>query len=110
MRGEYGNSGGEEGGEAKKEATAEMLAVLREGNWGDASQKVVELQNRKMAPQSVWDALFQHAGEMLMRRPGIVSLHACTATNAMHYAHRQTFNMPLLGKVWLHRDRLHCRR
>ncbi len=79
-------------GEVKKEATAEMLAVLREGNWGDASQKVVELLNRKMAPQSVWDALFQHAGEMLMRRPGIVSLHACTATNAMHYAHRQTFN------------------
>ncbi len=81
-----------QGGEKKKDATAAMLTVLRGGSWEDASRKVVALLNKETSPQSVWDALFQHAAEMLMRRPGIVSLHACTATNAMHYAYRHTFN------------------
>ena len=39
-----------------------------------------------MAPRSLWDALFDGAGELLMRQPGIVSLHAVTTTNALHYA------------------------
>jgi len=75
-----------------KEATAGMLGVLRDGSWEAASLKVVELLNKKISPQSIWDALFQHASEMLMRQPGIVSLHASTTTNAMHYAHQQTSN------------------
>src|SRR5262249_46220420 len=36
--------------------------------------------------QSIWDALFDAAGELLLRQPGIVSLHAVTSTNALHYA------------------------
>jgi len=79
-------------GEVKKEATTEMLAVLRNGTWEDASRKVVELLNKKVSPQSLWDGLFQHASEMLMRKPGIISLHASTTTNALHYAHQNTFN------------------
>ena len=75
-----------------KEATAEMLGVLRSGSWEEASRKVVEFLNKKISPQSIWDALFQHASEMLMRQPGIISLHASTTTNAMHYAHQQTSN------------------
>jgi hypothetical protein len=49
---------------------------------------VVELLNRGVAPQSVWDALFDAAGELLLRQPGIVSLHAVTSTNALHFAYR----------------------
>ena len=79
-------------GEVKADATSAMLAVLRDGSWKDASKKVVELLNQGIAPQSIWDALFQHAAEMLMRQPGIISLHASTTTNAMNYAHRETFN------------------
>lgn len=79
-------------GEAKNEATTELLTVFREGGWEDASTKVVELLNKGIAPQSLWDAIFQHAAEMLMRKPGIVSLHACTTSNALHYAHQHTFN------------------
>ena len=69
-----------------------MLGVLRSGSWEEASRKVVEFLNKKISPQSIWDALFQHASEMLMRQPGIISLHATTTTNAMHYAHQQTSN------------------
>ena len=32
--------------------------------------------NRGVAPQSIWDALFVGAGELLVRQPGIVALHA----------------------------------
>ena len=84
--------GGWQRGLVAKEATAEMLGVLRSGSWEEASRKVVEFLNKKISPQSIWDALFQHASEMLMRQPGIVSLHANTTTNAMHYAHQQTSN------------------
>ena len=44
--------------------------------------------NRGVAPQSIWDALFDGAGELLLRQPGIVSLHAVTTTNALHYAYQ----------------------
>ncbi len=51
-------------------ATGEMLAVLRQGSEDEAPQKIVELLNRGVAPQSVWDALFVGAGELLRVSPG----------------------------------------
>ena len=47
---------------------------------------VVQLLNRGVAPQSIWDGLLCGAGELLMRQPGIVALHAVTSSNALHYA------------------------
>ena len=67
------------------EARAEMLAVLRSGNWEQAADRVVELLNRGTHPQSLWDAYFQSASEMLIRKAGILTLHAVTTTNALHY-------------------------
>jgi hypothetical protein len=75
-------------GQAGSEATGEMLKALRRGSANDASDKVVELLNRGASSQSVWDALFHSAGELLMNAPGIRSLHAVTTTNAMHHAFR----------------------
>ncbi len=77
---------GWQSGKPSLAATREMLTTLREGDSSDTSAKVVELLNKGVAPQSVWDALFQSAAELLMRRPGIITLHACTTTNALHYA------------------------
>ncbi len=71
-------------------ATTEMLNVLRTGSDEDACTTVVDLINRGVAPQSVWDALFVGGGELLMRQPGIVALHAVTSTNALHYAFSAT--------------------
>lgn len=73
-------------GQPDAAATTEMLQVLREGSASDASDKAVALLNRGVAPQSLFDACFDGAGELLMRAPGIVSLHATTFTNAVHYA------------------------
>jgi hypothetical protein len=69
-------------------ASADLLSTLRHGSDADASQEVVELLNRGIAPQSIWDALFDGAGELLLRQANIVSLHAITTTNAMHYAYQ----------------------
>lgn len=76
-------------GVVSKEATQELLKALRQADWKEAADEVVSMLNREVAPHSLWDALFQHANEMMMRRPGIVSLHAVTTTNALHYAWQQ---------------------
>src|SRR5438094_10643076 len=76
------------GGKGSSEATAEMLQTIRQGSAADTSEKVLELLNQGVAPRSIWDALFDGAGELLMREPGIRSLHAITCTNAVHFAWR----------------------
>jgi hypothetical protein len=79
-------------GESSSAATREMLHVLRQASADEASAKVIELLNRRVAPQSIWDGLFDAGGELLMRRPGILSLHALTSTNALHFAFQTSAN------------------
>jgi hypothetical protein len=67
-------------------ATAEMLLALRTASDAEASRKVVQLLNRGASPRSLTDAFFQFTGELLMKNPGIQSLHSVTSTNALHYA------------------------
>jgi hypothetical protein len=73
-------------GKADPGATAAMLETIRHGSALDTSLKAVELLNQGVAPASIWDALFAGAAELLMRQPGIQSLHAVTGTNALHFA------------------------
>ena len=67
-------------------ATVELLEAIRAGTYQDTSALVVQQLNRGIAPQSIWDGMFAAASEMLMRQPGIVSLHTLTTTNAMRFA------------------------
>lgn len=67
-------------------ATLDLLATLRDGSADAASDKVVELLGRGVAPQSLWDAILAGSGELLMRQPGIVGLHTITTSNALRYA------------------------
>jgi hypothetical protein len=73
-------------GKRSADASAEMLRAARDGSAADASAKALELLNKGVAPQSIFDAIFEGAGELLMRNPGILALHAATFTNAIHYA------------------------
>jgi hypothetical protein len=73
-------------GKVAPEASADLLAAERTATPADAAAKVVELLNHEVDPASVWDGLFLAAGELLMRQPGIVSLHSMTSINALHYA------------------------
>lgn len=72
-------------GQVDTGATANLITTLRNGSNDDASELVVDLLNRGVSPKSVFDGLLSGAGELLMRQPGIVALHAMTTTNAMHY-------------------------
>jgi hypothetical protein len=73
-------------GRIRSKATSDLLQTIRAGSGEEISDKVIELLNRGVSPHSVFDALFDGAGELLMRAPGILSLHATTFTNATHYA------------------------
>ena len=79
-------------GRPSSAATTELFQALRQASPEEASAKVVELLNRGIAPQSIWDAVFDAAGELLMRRADILSLHALTCTNALHYAFQACAN------------------
>ena len=79
-------------GKPEDSATTEMLAVLRTASEEEAPRHAVELVNRGVAPQSIWDALLVGAGELLARAPGIVSLHAVTSSNALRFAYEASDN------------------
>lgn len=70
------------------EASADLLTALRTASPSDGSGKVVELLKQGIHPDSVWDALFLTAGELIMRQPGIIGIHCVTSTNALHYAYQ----------------------
>ncbi|HQU46395.1 MAG TPA: hypothetical protein PK867_26545, partial [Pirellulales bacterium] len=73
-------------GKLDGQATGELLTTLHNGSPDEACEQVIEMLNRGVAPQSVWDAVLVGSGELLPRQPGIVSLHAVTSANALHYA------------------------
>jgi hypothetical protein len=68
-------------------AVRSLLATLRKNSDADAAAQVVEMLNAGVAPQSIWDAILCAAGELTMRTPGIVALHAVTTSNALRYAY-----------------------
>lgn len=80
-------------------ATREILAGIRSANPSDMANLVVEVINRGIAPQSIWDGLFVGSGELLMRQPGIVGLHTLTSSNALRYAYDNTASDEL--RRWL---------
>jgi hypothetical protein len=79
-------------GRVAPSATTELLAALRTASYSEASEKVVALLNQEVDPVSIWDGLLCMAGELLMRQPGIVALHAVTTTNALHFGFQTSGN------------------
>ena len=73
-------------------ATESFLETLRTGSSNDACDDVLELLNSGVSPQSVWDAMFVVAGEMILKQPGIIAIHANTTSNALGYAYRTSAN------------------
>lgn len=69
-------------------ATTSFLDTLRHADPPKAASEAASHLDRGVAASSLWDAVRLAAGELLMRSPGIVSLHATTAANSLHYAFR----------------------
>jgi hypothetical protein len=74
-----------QGGKLDPGATVALLEAIRQASPEAASVEAVKLLNEGAAPASLWDAVILGGSELLMRSPGIVSLHAVTAANALHF-------------------------
>lgn len=79
-------------GKADSAVAIELLQSFRGATPADACDHVVALLNKRVAPESVWDALFLRAGELLMQQPGIVGVHCVTSINALHYGYQACGN------------------
>jgi hypothetical protein len=95
-------------------ATKSLLATLRQADPEAASAEALRLLNDGIAPGSIWDAVVLAGNEWLVKNPGIVSLHAVTAANALHYifnnagddANRRLALLQAVGWVPAYRDRI----
>jgi len=76
-------------GKASAEAATELLQTVRAGSASETSALTAKLLNAGVSPESISDALFNGAGELLMQAPGIIAIHAMTFTNAAHYTWRR---------------------
>jgi hypothetical protein len=65
--------------------TRRLLEVMRQASPEEASAEAVKLLNQGVAAESLWDAVVLGGSELLMRTPGILSLHAVTSANALHF-------------------------
>src|SRR5882672_416698 len=68
-------------------ATRDLLVVARTADAEAMAKKTVDLLKAGVSPRSLWDALFPAGGEILMRRAGILSIHAMTTFNALRFVY-----------------------
>ena len=66
-------------------ATRSLLQTIRQASPEAASAEAARILNDGVAPGALWDAVMLSASELMMRNPGIISIHATTAANALHY-------------------------
>ena len=69
-------------------ARNELVRILRETSELDAGRAVIDLLQRGVSADSIWEALFAAAAELVLTRPTVVPVHAQTSANAFHYVFR----------------------
>jgi len=72
-------------GKVDDAATASLIATNRQGSPIELSEATAAMINEGIGVQSIYDAHFATAAELVMRQAQIVPLHAMTTTNAIHY-------------------------
>jgi hypothetical protein len=78
------------GGRPNADAVTELLHTFRGASPQAASDAALAVLNRGVSPRSVFEACFLGSAELMMRRAGILALHATTTTNAIHYLWQQS--------------------
>ena len=69
-------------------ARNELVRTLREVPELDAGLAVIDLLKRGVSTDSIWEALFAVAAELVLTRPAVVPVHAQTSANAFHHVFR----------------------
>ncbi len=68
-------------------AARTLLQELRTASSEQAARAAVDLLADNVSAHTVWEAVMMFAAELMLRRNGIVALHASTTANAMHYCY-----------------------
>jgi hypothetical protein len=89
------------------DAVVGMLQVLRDGSDEDASRAMRARLDRGVPEADLWTAVFLAAGDLMLKQSGIISVHANTTANALHYAYRHVGN-PVIGPMKSPRERVRC--
>lgn len=69
-------------------ARVDFRAALYRVSPEEAGKSVVEMLQRGISADVLWQVMFATAAELLLHQPGIVPLHAQTTANALHYTYR----------------------
>jgi hypothetical protein len=72
-------------GRTDESATRHLVATIRDEGPDAVADAVIAALRSGVSPDSLWDAVLLSASELLVRAPGIIALHAVTATNSLHY-------------------------
>jgi hypothetical protein len=105
---------GWQAGKPDPSATRSLLETIRRATPEDASAEAVELLNRGISADSLWDAVILAGNEALMQTPGILAIHAVTSANALHYIYgasgddinRRLALLQAVGWQPMYRDRI----
>src|ERR1700693_1821098 len=69
-------------------ARSELRSALYQVTEEDAGGVVSAALRAGMSADTLWQVLFNMAAELVMAQPSILSMHAQTTANALHYAYR----------------------
>ena len=72
-------------GETAEGTTSQIVTGFRRWKPLEAGKEIAELLNGQVSLQSVVDGIYLAGSELMMRQPGIISLHSLTTTNAIQY-------------------------
>ncbi|WP_296809800.1 hypothetical protein [Thiocapsa sp.] len=71
-------------------ALPDLLATFREGGATDTARASAAALRQGVDPQTLWMAIILAAGELLLRQPGIIAIHANTTAEALHQGYRRS--------------------
>lgn len=71
-------------------ALPDLLAVLRDGSADEAGADATAALGRGVSERTLWGAVFAAAGELMLRDPGIIAVHANTTGDALFLGARRT--------------------
>jgi hypothetical protein len=69
-------------------ARSELRSALYQVSEEEAGAVIVTMLRQGISPDSIWQVLFDTAAELVMAQPSILSVHAQTTANALHYGYR----------------------
>jgi hypothetical protein len=68
-----------------KDTSGDILDTMRSVNPNAVGAEFVKSLQAGSGPEPLWDGILKAANELLLRKPGIVALHAVTSVNALHF-------------------------